>query len=76
MTRLNRNRLAGSSARLQAGGSRWFAIVTLSMTLLSSNSSAQSAAPCAGAQAGKVACLFSDVIGAAADYDRAPDEQR
>ncbi len=54
--------------KLKVGGSRtccsgriWAGI--LSVILLAIPGNAQSAGPCAGAQAGKIACLFSDVVG-------------
>jgi hypothetical protein len=62
MMMTNGNRPAENSARLQTGMSRSIAILILAMTFATSRGSAQSGVPCAGAQAGKVACLFSDVV--------------
>jgi len=65
MTSANSYRVAESASRPRPERRR-LALMIVALPLFADCAVAQNAMPCAGAQAGKVACLFSDVLGRAA----------
>jgi hypothetical protein len=60
VSRNDERKLRAGVSRTYRGGRIW--IFTLSVFLWAMLGNAQSGGPCSGAQAGKVACLFSDVV--------------